>query len=210
MSYSKEMCVFLLSNPQMIEEDSLTEHVEATVFKAINTAISKRLGERSPWRTRFGLVVADEDGNDDTVFAPLDWPTKPGHADLAVFRLTETDPNANSYWLGSALGLNGGTMAFEFWMDGRPAGPSKYKVKQHMESFLAGTESLQKAGFQYTKRGTLVLAFALGPVVVAKEYPDLKKSLEPMATALETVLKLMPVFDSLVKELLPKQTPPTK
>lgn len=210
MSYSKEMCVFLLSNPQMIEEDSLTEHVEATVFKAINTAISKRLGERSPWRTRFGLVVADEDGNDDTVFAPLDWPTKPGHADLAVFRLTETDPNANSYWLGSALGLNGCTMAFEFWMDGRPAGPSKYKVKQHMESFLAGTESLQKAGFQYTKRGTLVLAFALDPVVVAKEYPDLKKSLEPMATALETVLKLMPEFDSLVKELLPKQTPPTK
>jgi hypothetical protein len=210
MSYSKEMCVFLLSNPQMIEEDSLTEHVEATVFKAINTAISKRLGERSPWRTRFGLVVADEDGNDDTVFAPLDWPTKPGHADLAVFRLTEIDPNANSYWLGSALGLNGGTMAFEFWMDGRPAGPSKYKVKQHMESFLAGTESLQKAGFQYTKRGTLVLAFDLDPVVVAKEYPDLKKSLEPMATALETVLKLMPVFDSLVKELLPKQTPPTK
>ena len=200
----------MLSNPQMIEEDSLTEHVEATVFKAINTAISKRLGERSPWRTRFGLVVADEDGNDDTVFAPLDWPTKPGHADLAVFRLTETDPNANSYWLGSALGLNGGTMAFEFWMDGRPAGPSKYKVKQHMESFLAGTESLQKAGFQYTKRGTLVLAFDLDPVVVAKEYPDLKKSLEPMATALETVLKLMPVFDSLVKELLPKQTPPTK
>ena len=210
MSYSKEMCVFLLSNPQMIEEDSLTEHVEATVFKAINTAISKRLGERSPWRTRFGLVVADEDGNDDTVFAPLDWPTKPGHADLAVFRLTEIDPNANSYWLGSALGLNGGTMAFEFWMDGRPAGPSKYKVKQHMESFLAGTESLQKAGFQYTKRGTLVLAFDLDPVVVAKEYPDLKKSLEPMATALETVLKLMPVFDSLVKELLPKQTPPSK
>ena len=180
------------------------------MFKAINTAISKRLGERSPWRTRFGLVVADEDGNDDTVFAPLDWPTKPGHADLAVFRLTEIDPNANSYWLGSALGLNGGTMAFEFWMDGRPAGPSKYKVKQHMESFLAGTESLQKAGFQYTKRGTLVLAFDLDPVVVAKEYPDLKKSLEPMATALETVLKLMPVFDSLVKELLPKQTPPTK
>ena len=82
MSYSKEMCVFLLSNPQMIEEDSLTEHVEATVFKAINAAISNRLGERSPWRTRFGLVVEDEDGNDDTVFAPLDWPTKPGHEEI--------------------------------------------------------------------------------------------------------------------------------
>ena len=208
MSYSKEMCVFLLSNPQLIEEDSLTEHVEATVFKAINAAISNRLGERSPWRTRFGLVVADEDGNDDTVFAPLDWPTKPGHADLVVFRLAETDPNANSYWLGSALGLNSCTMAFEFWMDGRPAGPSRYKVKQRMESCLAETESLKKAGFHYTKRGTLILPFVLDPVAVAKEFPDLKKSLEPMTAALENVLKLMPVFDKLVKELLPKQPAP--
>ena len=210
MSYSKEMCVFLLSNPQMVEEDSLTEYVEATVFKAINAAISNRLGERSPWRTRFGLVVADEDGNDDTVFAPLDWPTKPGHADLVVFRLTETDANANSYWLGSALGLNGCTMAFEFWMDGRPAGPSRYKVKQRMEVFLKEQEVLHKSGFQLTKRGTLILPFNLDPVVLAKEFPDLKKSLEPMTAALENVLKLMPVFDSLVKELLPKQTPPTK
>ncbi|NCB22121.1 MAG: hypothetical protein EOM56_04665 [Deltaproteobacteria bacterium] len=203
MSYSKEMCVFLLSNPQMIEEDSLTEHVEATVFKAINTAISKRLGERSPWRTRLGLVVEDEDGNDDTVFAPLDWPTKPGHADLVVFRLTETDANANSYWLGSALGINGCTLAFEFWMDGRPAGPSRYKVKQHLEVFLKEKEVLQKAGFQFTKRGTLTLPFALDPVVVAKEYPELKKSLDPMNTALESVLKLMPEFDKFVKNTLP-------
>ena len=203
MSYSKEMCVFLLSNPQMIEEDSLTEHVEATVFKAINATISKRLGERSPWRTRFGLVVEDEEGNDDTVFAPLDWPTKPGHADLVVFRLTETDVNANSYWLGSALGINGCTLAFEFWMDGRPAGPSRYKVKQHLEVFLKEKEVLQKAGFQFTKRGTLTLPFALDPVVVAKEYPELKKSLDPMNTALESVLKLMPEFDKFVKNTLP-------
>ena len=203
MSYSKEMCVFLLSNPQLIEEDSLTEHVEATVFKAINATISKRLGERSPWRTRFGLVVEDEDGNDDTVFAPLDWPTKPGHADLVVFRLTETDVNANSYWLGSALGINGCTLAFEFWMDGRPAGPSRYKVKQHLEVFLKEKEVIQKAGFQFTKRGTLTLPFVLDPVVVAKEYPDLKKSLDPMTTALETVVKLMPEFDKFVKNTLP-------
>lgn len=205
MNYTKEMCVFLLSNKELIEQESLTEHVEATVFKAINRAISNRLGERSPWRTRFGLVVEDEDGNDDTVFAPLDWPTKPGHADLAVFRLAETDANANSYWLGSALGLNSCTLCFEFWMDGRPAGPSKYKIRQRLESFLAENEALQKAGFQFAKRGTLFLPFTLDLGAVAKEYPDFKKALEPMSTALETVLKLMSVFDKLVKELLPKQ-----
>ena len=102
------------------------------------------------------------------------------HADLVVFRLAETDPNANSYWLGSALGLNSCTLCFEFWMDGRPAGPSRYKVKQHLEAFLKEKEVLQKAGFQFTKRGTLTLPFTLDPVVVAKEFPDLKKSLEPM------------------------------
>lgn len=183
----------MLSNKELIEQESLTEHVEATVFKAINRAISIAWasGRR---RTRFGLVVEDEDGNDDTVFAPLDWPTKPGHADLAVFRLAETDPNANSYWLGSALGLNGCTMAFEFWMDGRPAGPSRYKVKQHLEAFLKEKEVLQKAGFQFTKRGTLTLPFTLDPVVVAKEFPGPQKSLGTMTAALETVLKLMPEF----------------
>ena len=122
---------------------------------------------------------------------------------MVVFRLTETDANANSYWLGSALGLNGSTMAFEFWMDGRPAGPSRYKVKQHLEVFLKEKEVLQKAGFQFTKRGTLTLPFALDSVVVAKEYPDLKKSLEPMTAALENVLKLMPEFDKFVKNTLP-------
>ena len=94
-------------------------------------------------------------------------------------------------------------MAFEFWMDGRPAGPSRYKVKQHLEVFLKEKEVLQKAGFQFTKRGTLTLPFALDSVVVAKEYPDLKKSLEPMTAALENVLKLMPEFDKFVKNTLP-------
>ena len=122
---------------------------------------------------------------------------------MVVFRLTETDVNANSYWLGSALGINGCTLAFEFWMDGRPAGPSRYKVKQHLEVFLKEKEVLQKAGFQFTKRGTLTLPFALDSVVVAKEYPDLKKSLEPMTAALENVLKLMPEFDKFVKNTLP-------
>ena len=77
-----------------------------------------------------------------------------------------------------------------------------------MEAFHKEKEVLQKAGFQFTKRGTLTLPFALDPVVVAKEFPDLKKSLEPMTAALENVLKLMPVFDKLVKELLPKQPAP--
>ena len=47
------------------------------------------------------------------------------------------------------------------------------------------------------------LPFILDKVAVAKEFPDLKKSLEPMTAALENVLKLMPEFDKFVKNTLP-------
>ena len=202
MSYTKEMCSYLLENKQLIEGESLTDYVEKMVFKTINTAISKRLGERTPWRTRFALVTEDEDGNDDTIFAPLDWPKKPGNGDLVMFRLWENDKDINDYWLAHALGLNDGALCFDFWMDGRPIGPSKYKVKQHMEAFLKENDALKKAGFQYHQRGTIFLPFTLDAKAVAQEFPDLKKSLEPMATALETVLKLMPEFDKFVKNLM--------
>ncbi len=202
MGYSNEMCLFMLSNKELIEEETLTDHVQTIIFRAINTAISKRLGERTPWRTRFGLVCGDEEDNDDTIFAPLDWPVKPGNNDLAVFRLWENDKDINEYWLAHALGINGGSLCFDFWMDGRAGGPSRYKVKQRMEAFCKETESIQKGGFQYHQRGSIFLPFVLDATAIAQEYPNLKKSLEPMMMALETVLKLMPEFDSLVKELL--------
>ena len=56
----------------------------------------------------------------------------------------------------------------------------------------------------FFEAGKLFAAIGEGyPVVVAKEYPELKKSLDPMNTALESVLKLMPEFDKFVKNTLP-------
>lgn len=203
MSYPKEMCLFLLQNKALIEKESLVEQVEVVVFKAINETIEKRIGPRNPWRARYALVSGDKEGNEDTFFAPLDWPIKPNMSDLVGYQLWESEKEVNNYWLGHAFGLNGATLCFDFWMDARPGGPSKYKVKQRLEVFLAENEAVRKAGFHYHERGTLTLPFALDAALVAEEYPDLKKSLAPVSTALESLLKVNSEFDALVKEFLP-------
>ena len=205
MDYPKEMCLFLLQNKALIEKESLVEQVEKVVFKAINQTIEKRIGPRNPWRSRFALVSGDEEGNEDTFFAPLDWPVKPNANDLVGYQLWESEKDVNNYWLAHAFGLNGATLCFDFWMDARPGGPSKYKVKQRLEAFFNETEAVRKAGFYYHERGTLTLPFLLDAALVAEEYPDLKKSLAPVSTALETLLKVNSEFDSLVKEFLPHE-----
>lgn len=176
--------------------------METVVFKAINACIKKHIGTRTPWRTRFGLVSGDEDGSEDTFFAPLIWPLKSNTKDLVGYRLWET-VDTNLYWLSNALGVRGGALCLEFLMEGRPGGPSKLKVKERLVDFSAKNTAVREAGFVYNERGSLMLPFKLDATLVASEYPDLKKSLAPLEAALETLLKVNPEFDVLVKEFLP-------
>ena len=61
MSYTKEMCLYLLDHPDNIEAESLTESVERQVFQAMNKAISMRVGDRTPWRGQYALVTGDDE-----------------------------------------------------------------------------------------------------------------------------------------------------
>ena len=69
MSYTKEMCLYLLDNPDNIEAESLTESVERQVFQAMNKAISMRVGDRTPWRGQYALVTGDDEEHEETWFA---------------------------------------------------------------------------------------------------------------------------------------------
>ena len=95
----------------------------------------------------------------------------------------------NGYWLSQALGVNGGSMCFEFRMVGKTGGPSLYKVKE--------------AGFKLHERGSIFMPFTLVPGEVKKEFPDLKMSLAPMKAVLEKLFELKPEFDKLVKAVYP-------
>lgn len=76
MSYTKEMCLYLLDNPNNIEAESLTESVERQVFQAMNKAISMRVGDRTPWRGQYALATGDDEEHEETWFACAHWPYK--------------------------------------------------------------------------------------------------------------------------------------
>lgn len=65
MSYTKEMCLYLLDNPDNIEAESLTESVERQIFQSMNNAISMRVGDRTPWRGQYALVTGDDEEHED-------------------------------------------------------------------------------------------------------------------------------------------------
>lgn len=65
MSYTKEMCLYLLDNPDNIEAESLTESVERQIFQSMNNAISMRVGDRTPWRGQYARVTGDDEEHED-------------------------------------------------------------------------------------------------------------------------------------------------
>lgn len=128
------MCLYLIDNPDNIEAESLTESVERQVFQAMNKAISMRVGDRTPWRGQYALVSGDDEEHEETWFACAHWPYKANGDPLVCFRLWENEGD-NGYWLSQALGVNGGSMCFEFRMVGKTGGPSLYKIKKAMKEF---------------------------------------------------------------------------
>lgn len=202
MSYTKEMCLYLLDNPDTIEVESLTESVERQIFQAMNKAISMRVGDRTPWRGQYALVTGDDEEHEETWFACAHWPYKANGDPLVCFRLWENEGD-NGYWLSQALGMNGGSMCFEFRMVGKTGGPSLYKVKKAMKEFYEQNARLKEAGFKLHQRGSIFMPFTLVPGEVKKEFPDLKMSLAPMKAVLEKLFELKPEFDKLVKAVYP-------
>ena len=201
--YSKEMCLYLLQNPELIEQETLTDYFEYHVFKSINDGISRKLGT-SPWRSRFALVSGDENENEDTFFAKFEWPRRANGDDLVGFRLWESDSGINEWWLSHVLGFRGGKLCFDFFVEGQAGGPSKYKAKQMLEALFNKNEKIKKAGFVHHQRGSIYLPFTLDPAKVIEEFPKLHASLAPMFKALDDIMKLSDEFDAIVKEIYPE------
>ncbi len=202
MDYPKDVCSMLFDNPEIVEEPSLTEYVELKVFKGINEGIKRQL-DHKPLRTRFGLVSGDEEENEDTFFANFDWPVSDTGDDIVGFRLWENDSNINEWWLSHALGVNGGKLCFDFFVEARKDGPSKYKAKQKLEELYNKNDNIKKAGFIHHQRGSIYLPFTLDVDKLKIEFPKLHTCLAPMFKALELIVGLSKDFDNIVKEIYP-------
>jgi hypothetical protein len=92
MAYTKEMQLFLLQNPDVIETGSLTDAVEAAIFKAIHERIEQKL-QRRPWSFHFDILNHGEDSYGETLFAPILWPKRKDGSYQAYYRIREYGEN---------------------------------------------------------------------------------------------------------------------
>jgi len=202
LQYPKEMHVFLLKNTGLIEEGSLTDAVEATVFTAIHERITQKL-ERRLWELHCDVLNTSEDSYEETMFAPMHWPKRKDGTRQAYYKISEHDAG-NEYWLSSLLGLNETQVCFELYIDGRLGGP-KVNVKERVQDFYAKTPVLKELGFTCTD-GELRLPFSFDAAKLAEAYPDLRKPMLDFEKVFDKLLKGHEHIDKLIVGMVPQST----
>jgi len=71
-------------------------------------------------------------------------------------------------------------------------------IKTHL---IATWYNLKTARFLYNSDGYIYYPFVLDAEVLASEFPDFEKALEPLDRALETLFSVHKAFDDFVKKL---------
>ena len=200
LSYPKEMHLFLLQNTGLIEQGSLTDAVEATVFKAIHERITQRL-ERRNWELHCDALDESEESYGETMFGPMHWPKRKDGTRQAYYRISEHGVG-NERWLSSLLGLNETQTCFELYVDGRLGGP-RVNVKERVQDFYSKTTVLHELGFACTE-GELCLPFSFDAAKLAEEYPDLRKQMLNFEKTFDKLLKADEHIDKLILGMVPQ------
>ena len=202
LQYPKEMHIFLLKNTGLIEQGSLTDAVEATVFTAIHERIGKKL-ERRLWELHCDALDESEESYGETMFAPMHWPKRKDGERQAYYRINEYGVG-NSRWLSCLLGLNDTQTCFEVYIDGRLGGP-KVNVKERVQDFYVKTPSLHELGYTCTE-GVLCLPFSFDAAKMAEEYPDLRKQMLIFENLVfDKLLKADEHIDKLITGMVPEK-----
>ena len=199
MSYSNEMHIFLLQNTGLIEQGTLTDAVEATVFAAMHERITKKL-ERRLWELHCDALDDSEESYGETMLCPVHWPQRKDGTRQAYYRISESGVG-NTYWLSSLLGLNETQVCFELYIDGRLGGP-RVNVKALVQDFYTKTPVLHELGFTCTD-GELRLPFAFEAAKLTAEYPDLRKSMLVFEGFFDKLLKANEHIDKLITGMVP-------
>ena len=200
LQYPKEMHLFLLKNTGLIEEGSLTDAVEATVFAALHERIAQKL-EKRLWEAHYDVLDDSEESYGETLLAPMHWPKRRDGTRQAYYRLGEFGAG-NEYWLSSLLGLNETQVCFELYIDGRLGGP-RVNVKERVQDFYLNTPALHELGYTCTE-GELCMPFSFDAGKLAEEYPDLRKPMLAFEKVFDKLLKANEHIDKLITGMVPQ------
>ena len=204
LQYPKEMHVFLLQNTGLIEQGSLTDAVELTIFTAIHERITQKL-ERRLWEVHCDVLNVSEESYGETLFAPIHWPQRKDGTRQAYYRISESGVG-NERWLSSLLGLNETQVCFELYVDGRLGGP-RIKVKERVQDFYTKNPALHELGFTCTD-GELRLPFSFDAEKLTAEYPDLRKPMLIFEKVFDKLLKANEHIDKLIMGMVPQSANP--
>ena len=197
MSFPKEWCQFIIRNNALLE-GGIVEPIQDAVFKAINARLEKRLKALTGWKGKYEFVIQE---GGETMFAPAAWPEDKDGRYRACYKLGALSTDDNAYWLSTSLGVN----SFQFWVHGALGGRSKGEIERKILT-VGTTPAMREAGIiRDLDDGTTYLPFVLDAETLATEYPVVDKALAPLDAALETLLKVNPLFDAAVRELTAKK-----
>ena len=203
MSFSNEICGLVVSNLDLLEEAPLViEQVQKKVFESVNEQLESALKGKPGWTE--GAVfdfVGDGDSDQETTFAPENWPRDEDGSFFAWYSLESVGEDP-IYPLTALLGKSG-TAYFGITFGANAKHFSK-KGKQ-LEKFLANHKNrpaLRELGVAYDEEAALfVVPIRLDPDAVTEEFPRLSTCLKPVDDALEVVLKAHPYFDQMIADV---------
>jgi hypothetical protein len=184
---------------EIVEEaPHVVEQIEERLFAAVNGRIKERMTTLKGWKGCYERCAGKED---DTSFAPADWPEDEDGHYLAYFTLYYVETGENYKWLSNAIGLGDAALCLQFMIEREFTNVNFKEYKKMFHKFYISTPALPKAGFLITRNGTIHRPFTLSAEKMAEEYPDFDATLAPLDAALDDLLTINGDFDKFVKEL---------
>ena len=111
--FPKELCQQVIRNSELLE-GGVIEEIQKIFFKVMNVRLENRLKAIGGWKGQYELVSGEAD---ETLFAPAAWPESQDGRYRACYKLTALETDDNTYWLSSALGVNGVKLCLRFWVE---------------------------------------------------------------------------------------------
>lgn len=213
MSTVANVDALVIRNMSTIEQsiEHLINVIEPRVFGAINEEITDWI-EKKRW-------VGEATYNDqhlDIWLRPVTWRTSPGEPaehGPAYFYIMGLSEEEDWSWVTILCGANKDEIGFVTEFDWRGAGLAKKDWKALAQEHQAKTPQLHQAGFRFDdKEGVWALPVRVDAEKLAQavEEDDIASALEPLRVALETLGRIVDLWDALVAKIIKSDNPRRK
>lgn len=189
MSYNNELCKLIIENIELLEEaPGVISSIEKLAFQKINHKFKAFFVGRAGWKDDGVYDYFDDDGG-ETSFASASWPVDDDGAYAAYYQFSEACGDLSEYYLSILTGkVPKDNYGIFFDVDANFFGMNKRTWKAFLQNQYQLNPKLGELGVEFSA-GRLCIPIILDATLVAKEYPDLEESLNPVDDALAILME---------------------